>query len=383
MALKELIAEAKDIKSQGRKAGLDNPYEEGSIYYDLWENNPYTNLYYTPSFWDDLGFSNKAKDANANYQQQFDEYIASIAQMKAENDYNSPVAQVQRDKDAGLNSDLLGANGGEASAGVSHQGTLPSALNGVSPSQSTFQTMTSVLGFATSTLQQIHSIKGLIFDNSQKERDSFKDFVSFAEPAIINEYSNRFSGKSPRSWNDVKSDLQEPFYDSVHNRKMAGRAFDYALRSTKYTSSEKAYKNLISNDSAMRDYIGGYVDLAYQERMMGLKSNISRYKMDLVKNKFDSSYYSHLNPVEQAKAQNRLNKTKGWKEKWQMQFYQKLYNDWKGGADLAGLLLIGETGLLPTAQMALTNLGKGDWHNKGIKWSDNVFQGVGKLTGMW
>lgn len=371
-----------EIQTQGRNYGKLNPYDEGSFYADLWNNNPYSTLYYEPSFWDNIGLSNKAKDANANYEQQYNEYVASIAEMYAKNKYDSPVEQMARERAAGLNPDLTGLSGSN-SAGVEHQGTLPPGLNGTSPAQTSFQTMTSVLGFATSTLQQINQIQGLSLDNAQKSRNSFSDFLTLVEPSITNEYAKRFSGKEARSWDDVKSDVQDSFYDSSHNRKMAGRAFDYLLRSSDYTASENAYKKLVSNEQAMRDYVGGYVKLAFQEKMMGLQSNISRYKLDLQRNKYDTNYYSRLNPFESADSQNRLNKVKGWKEKMQLEFYRKLYNDWKGGSDLAGLLLIGETGSFAALGLGINNLNQGRPWKKGINWHDSVFQGVGKLTNLW
>ena len=81
-------------------------------YQDLLDANPYRNLTYNQSGWQkflgSLGFRTKYDDFIEQAQINANEYDASVASLMQQNEFNSPSAEAQRMRDAGLNPDLQG-----------------------------------------------------------------------------------------------------------------------------------------------------------------------------------------------------------------------------------------------------------------------------------
>ena len=321
-------------KDYNRSYGKDNPFA-GTEYADLWSNNPYATLYYEPNFWDYIGLSNKSKDANAEYDRLYSEYIAGIYDLKQKNEYNSPANQANLERQAGLNPDLTGVSGVGESPGMNppNAGMNP-ALNVVSPAHQVLSTVTQVLGFATSTMQQIQTIKGLGFDNLSKSLGSFDKFTELARPHIIQEYSNRFSGGTPENWSNVAGVSAQSLGLSRRQTKRYKQAFTSLLSSSQFTSSEAAYKNLTANDKAMYDYIGKMAELSYLAQK-------HKYQGDISKAVYDKVFFDNLDGKTAAESQNRINSNAGWLDKWRNEYYNMLYSDFKNGSYLAGLILIG------------------------------------------
>lgn len=333
-----------------RGAGVDNPFA-GTDYADMWENNPYRYLYYDPSFWDNIGLSNKAKDANSEYQRLYDEYVAGIYEQQRQDTYNSESAQVARQRQAGLNPDLLGVENSQTGQMTPPNAGMNPALNGRSPALDAFGTITQVLGFATSSLKAINEIKGLSIANSAGEASNFNTYLEQARPHIVAEYARRFLGQTENNWVDVMN-VSNP-YESRKQSRGYKKAFQSVLSSSQFTSSESAYKQLTADDRAMKHFIGGIVDL-----------ELNYLKADY-------------------KGKTREANTKGFLDNWRNQFYESLYQDWKNGSDLAGLILIGSANKFNTLGIGLKNNTTTKWHRSGIKWNDSVLTGIGKKFGLW
>lgn len=333
-----------------RGAGVDNPFA-GTDYADMWENNPYRYLYYDPSFWDNIGLSNKAKDANSEYQRLYDEYVAGIYEQQRQDAYNSESAQVERQRQAGLNPDLLGVENSQTGQMTPPNAGMNPALNGRSPALDAFGTITQVLGFATSSLQAINQIKSLSIANFAGEAANFNTYMEQARPHIINEYALRFMERSDNDWADIV-ETSNP-YKSRKQRKDYNKAFYNLLSSSDFSASESAYKQLSADDRAMKHFIGGIVDL-----------ELNFMKADY-------------------RGRTREAQTKGFLDNWRNQFYESLYNDWKNGSDLAGLILIGSANKFNTLGIGLKNNTTTKWTRSGIKWNDSVLTGIGKKFGLW
>lgn len=320
----------------GRNEGKENPFA-GTMYSDLWENNPYADMYYQPTFWDYVGLSNKAKDANNEYERLYNEYVAGIYQMQEQDKYNSPAHQAKLERDAGLNPNVTGISGSGESSGLTPPNAgMNTALNGASPATSALSSITQVLGFATSTLQQIQTIKGMSSENLGKDLGNFDKFTQIAKPHIINEFANRFSGGRPNNWSDVSKLSADSLGLSRRNSRKYQSAFNAFLSSSKFSSSEAAYNSLNSNDKAMRDYFGKMTELAYLAQK-------HKYQGDISKAIYDKTYFDNLDAKGSASATNRQNSNAGWLDKWRNEYYQTMYNDFKNGSQLAGLILIGST----------------------------------------
>lgn len=318
----------------GRNNGVENPFA-GTDYESLWDNNPYKDLYYQPTFWDYIGFSNKAKDANNEYERLYNEYIASIYDQQRQDEYNSPTAESERMKQAGLNPDLLGVSGASNTQAMNpmNAGANP-ALNGVSPAKDALSSISSVLGFAMSSLQQIQQMKGVSEGLLNQKIGNFRDLQELARPHIVSEYARRFSGQTANDWHDVKNTSAMSLNLSRRDSKRYRDAFTSLLSSSEFTSTESAYKSLSANDSALHHYIGGMAKLSYLAQK-------HQYQGQISKSIYDKNYFDNLDAGASSAATNRENNNIGWLDKWRNDFYRTLWNDFQKGSDLAGFLLIG------------------------------------------
>ena len=334
-----------------RNEGKVNPLA-GTAYEELWDNNPYADKYYDPTFWDKIGLSNKAKDANAEYDRLYSEYVSGLLDQHRQDEYNSPTAEAQRMREAGINPDLAGLSGQSNTNAVEapNAGPIP-ALTGESPAHQVLGSITSVLGFATSTLSSIQSIKGLSLDNTAKSLGNFESFVNLAHPHIVNEYANRFAGGRPNDWSEVAGTSAMSLGLSRRDSKRYKDAFTSLLSSSKYTATEKAYSNLNANDLAMRHYIGKMTELAFLAQK-------HKYQGDISNEIYRKDYFDNLSGQTAAEGENRVNSNKGWLDKWRNDFYKTLYKDFNDGSMLAGLILIGQSNLLNAGSRAITGMAR-------------------------
>lgn len=346
-----------------RNFGKENPFA-GTDYEDMWYNNPYADLYYEPTFWDNIGFSNKAKDTNAEYDRLYNEYIAGIYDLQRENEYNSEKSQVDRMREAGLNADLLGLSGTQSdSMSPPNAGPNP-ALNGQSPTLNAVSTIADVLGFAVGTFQQISSIKNLSYQNESIESSLFSSIQPQARDFIVNSFAKRLSGKDIGSNEDLKNEFANT-YSTPSQRRRARFAFENILKSSDFTSASNAYNAMNANDKAMHDFIGGIMRLSSISNKLRLESDIK--------------YYKHYDSSISAKSKNAQEML----ENWRNDFYKKMYDDFKSGSDLAGLILIGATDRLSVLGLGALNSSKKSWFDSDINWNDSFFGGVGKKLGLW
>lgn len=322
-----------DYDGRSRNDGKINPFA-GTAYESLWENNPYAGMYYDPSFWDKIGFSNKAKDANNEYERLYNEFISGIYQQQQQDLYNSPSNQAQLEKEAGLNPDLTGVSGSGATGGMTPPNAGPNpALNGVSPAQSAFGVITQVLGFATSTLQSIETIKGLSSSRIGQNLSNISSFMDVARPTIISEFAKRFSGSDGNNWSDVR-DVSSMVFDSRSEQRKYKKVFDSLLNSSRFSSATSAYDQLSDNDRAINTFLSGIIDLEIQAK----KHN---YKGSIAKAVYDTDYFNTASGKQAADFDSMNASSTAWLNKWRSEYYNKLYKQWKNGNKLSGLLLIG------------------------------------------
>lgn len=118
-------------KSEQTRRSGQNPYAEGSRYYDLWESNPWTEEKMTQkqTVWDRfanmLGFRSAYDTAKDQRAQAAAEYDAQITQLKGEDEYNSPEAQKARLQSAGINPDIAGGVEGATAGEFAQEATAP------------------------------------------------------------------------------------------------------------------------------------------------------------------------------------------------------------------------------------------------------------------
>lgn len=238
------------------------PAPSGYGQYDaLFNANPYRNLQYKKTWWQDvvsaLGFRTGAdkwlEDARTNSA----EYDAGIYSMIQQNDFNSPLAQAERMRNAGLNPDLLGV-------GDVAQGAKPSEdPNGMSPTDSGFEDVNTALNIVSSVgssvmdlipktlafMTNIQQLKGIRAENDLKELQFGNDAVALA---------NRFFTEGI-----TKQDYEDAFTtgDFENLLKASEKDSDYLTNS--FLSSKKARKAF---------------KLAYGRHAQSLIAEMSKYK---------------------------------------------------------------------------------------------------------
>lgn len=99
------------------------------------------------------------------------EFLNNLLFMEFQNEYNSPAAQVQRMRAAGLNPDLLGASQGGVSAGMSAPtGSAPEGVSSLDVAQTAFGIISNVLQLTQSM------VSGVVGISSQLQNIDMNDF---------------------------------------------------------------------------------------------------------------------------------------------------------------------------------------------------------------
>lgn len=171
-----------------RNTSLENSLRRQG-YGDLVDANPWNNLEYRQSGWQKflsfLGFRTNYDVAKENQQFQSNEYLANVQAMALQNEYNTPSAQAERMREAGMNPDLQGLGDVAGAAG------LPEDTNNTLPNTNdTDQLMSIASGFmnaftgAFGLLQAFGSIKNTHLLNRGLEIKNARDLVIGAKTAI-------------------------------------------------------------------------------------------------------------------------------------------------------------------------------------------------------
>lgn len=244
-------------------AGADNhligtelgsaPSGFGSDYDRLFEANPYRNLTYKKSWWQDLvsalGFRTDADRWREDAQVNSAEYDASVMSMIQQNNYNSPAAQASRMRQAGQNPDLLGTgdvasaaspaedpNGMSQNIGDEQVATIGRSIMNLVPS---------IMSFAT----QLSQLRGIRAENDLKELD-FNDSVI--------DYSNKFFNEGL-----TKKDYLEAFEKNDFTN----------ILNAAISNSNSLAESLFTSKSARRRF-----NLAYQQHSRSFVAEMQKYK---------------------------------------------------------------------------------------------------------
>lgn len=238
--------------------GLTNLSHSNKMYDDLFKANPYTNLTYNKSSWQDflsrLGFRTDydrwLEDAQVN-KAEYDAQIQSIIQ---QNEYNSPNAQADRMREAGMNPDLLGTQG------VSDSASPTQDVNGMmqNAGDEFNQAFSQVQNFASGIMGMFQLGTGLAKDFmtfrqmqqgiAGQDVDLAKSFMNFANDYVLKSAPTEpFS--NDREYHDYLSkvgkelvmDIPKQLHLSRSQRKIWGQVV-----SPTYFNSE-AFKNMTSN----------------------------------------------------------------------------------------------------------------------------------------
>lgn len=175
--------------------GLENLSHGNKMYDDLFKANPYTNLTYNKSSWQDflsrLGFRTDydrwLEDAQVN-KAEYDAQVQSIIQ---QNEYNSPSAQAERMRQAGMNPDLLGTQGVSDSASPTQDvnGMMQNAGDEFGQAfekvQNFASTIMSMFQMGTGLAKDFMTFKQMQQGIAGQDVDLAKSFMDFADNYVL------------------------------------------------------------------------------------------------------------------------------------------------------------------------------------------------------
>lgn len=248
------------------KAGTLPP-EVGEQYQALINSNPYRNVEYKVSPWQNLlsalGFRTKADAWKENMAVQANEYDAAIQQKIYDESYNDPSKQVERMRAAGLNPDIDGGSTispGDA-ASLGEDPSTPMMSDG--DEGLVLQVANGVLGAFSSAVGLIQSVQGIArnrLENSLLETQNESDFMSFvtglapmmlpesAHPDGIENFdwkaaslenARRYAGSLPKSMQDKFIQAQERFWSSAVGEGESYDAFKKRIESMRSHDIER------------------------------------------------------------------------------------------------------------------------------------------------
>lgn len=348
------------------------PVKSGNQMYDaLFNANPYNNLTYNRSGWQDflssLGFRTDFDRWKEEQQVNKNEYDAQVASIMQQNKFNSPEEMASRMRDAGLNPDLLGTNG------VAESASPVQDVNGMSPNSADDFEKVQQFGGAILNLCQVGfglakdlmTFKQMSNALNDQDFDLAKKFMTFANDYVIqNAPPEPFNNeKSFREYTDkMINNLVNIGYDFTRTRRQ--RKLWAEVVNPKFYNSE-TFKNITSNwlksgqnmqeisrldkpfSFRNRQPWSAFDDVSQELGRFANQAYKAMKRSQTMQESYNADYYQTLNPIENAKAQNEV-AMQTWQsaniDRLMNQTMQKIVNklsrDAQGGDMLASGLLL-------------------------------------------
>lgn len=322
-----------------RNIALENSLRQQG-YGDLVDANPWNDLEYRKSGWQKflsfLGFRTNYDVAKENQQFQSNEYLSNVQAMAQQNQYNTPSAQAERMREAGMNPDLQGTGDVAGAAGLPEDtnNTLPNTNDTdqlISFASGLMNAFTGAFGL----FQAFGSIKNTHLLNRGLEIKNAQDLVTGAKAAIsavIPDLADMTDGKYDQS------EFTSRIMDSI-NAMYSPDALDaqgHIMRNKGTRMSRKMYNQFFQAASAIAH--------SAPTKVEGLKSWIDELKSGSEFAATDSSKFTNADPsflydvfkpIIKAQDEIRENKTKFESE------YQQRMTD-VGGEHMANLDITGK-----------------------------------------
>lgn len=315
------------------KTKRENPYEKGTRYYDLYEANPYTEEKFTreKTFWDEFantfGFRSGYDAALDEWQKAGLEYDAQIAQLKGEDEYNSPEAKAARMRAAGENPDLLGTEGVSEAGEFAQEQTSPDT-NAQSDQIAKFQGFVSEMmkgiTFGLSMSKDTIGILGGLIDNEGKKYDTAEKMQTLAKDFIEQYTPEKAAESGKQNREEIWQQVNEAAYvfAKQHNfTEKEARNFQSTVRYTVENNPDVLNKRWTNNLKNRREYqetnasrytsieddnkevlalIGAYMEDVDKALAWGASAEHHR-------NETESMYQQGLDPGQKAATENQEN----------------------------------------------------------------------------
>lgn len=225
-----------------RSSGVDVSSLPDS-YSELVKANPYLNYNYTPGFWDSIGNAFGFRTREDKFREEMElaarEYDQQLLSMHREEEYNSPLQQAARQREAGINPDLNGVESSMASEFNEPEisPVPPEGGEGLQFVGNLMSAVTTALGIA----QGVTDLRGSIIDNDLKDASFVSQLFGFGRDAFLNSITPESLRKVGSSVDENGNPVLEvsqvgidpSFFHSRSSQKRFFRAMNRAAESVK------------------------------------------------------------------------------------------------------------------------------------------------------
>lgn len=243
--------------------------------------------------------------------------------MNYENWYNSPAQQAKRMRDAGLNPDLQGVNSSESASASTPSSSIPSGINQAQFATELTNTITSVMGQALKTYQEMK-----LFSQQSFSNDISNDKAALEYARILAQYRGKYKPKStPTVAIPKDGELQPSLISDNTYLPFAGNNRRYAKRVNYWTKKISQFDDYGLGGKIVEDenkYNEGRVTRFTQplstsdpdEEMAIVMGDLKAIARDYVKfsqrffrnqARFNANYYGDLDGTSKARAENSAN----------------------------------------------------------------------------
>lgn len=290
-------------------------------YKDLAAANPYANPDYRQSWWQktlhNLGFRTNYDSYLEGMNLQAKEYENNLLLKQRDEEYDSPLQQAQREREAGLNPNLSGNVSAGESAPLRDDGNPP-----VSPEADDFEKVTGFAGAVISGLQSAFSLASGVTDLTGKLLDNRSKRIaqwSQEDNAIMDSIMNILPSDSDTSLNYnqlynqfrkvYKGRVRKRYFPDFVNRAYAfqnGLTFSdkmYGKRDTRAGSRKGFYIKSSGSDyseenEVMTEISSVLADLAIKTNTMSQQASQKQSEASMAKSENDIKYENDLRPQE-------------------------------------------------------------------------------------
>lgn len=311
-------------------------------------------------------FSTFTKEDEARYSREMAQAqtLADIEIMKYQNEYNSPVAQAQRMREAGINPDLNGIdNMGSADASAA-SGASPVGANPTETMSNVVTTAFDAFGLALNVCKGLMNFQSAQEALQSQKLDNVLKMDSFAMDYLLGTLT-------PDSFNDDGSlgdDTRVSIISSASgfakkiygwNNRQSKRFTDSVVRAMNNPRFvENFYRSMNSGESSRQNYLAQTTGDLYSmqdETMRILLDELIReqnkvmksgYRRQSIMNDYDADFYGALDAGSFAARQNIENVAEGaytrqnyYNRSFNINTNKRLYRSYKNGNILSGIYL--------------------------------------------
>lgn len=293
----------------------------GTEYQQLFDLNPWRTQTYRKTWLQDLlgqiGFRTGFDKFQQNQLQASNDYDAKLAQYIQQNEYNSPLAQAQRMKQAGQNPDLLGTSG-VSEAGQMPETPIPEIPDDFSSdpmafAQGVMSIVMSGIAFAKD-FQSLQSIRQTV--DSQNIKNA-KGYYDLALQVALNSTSGLPSDESISNAEEShRSYLSERGMEYMNTlpkrmRKSFFSAYGDVIRGIPFEKERfKSWKETVQNYHQTAIGVGSkYYSGDWQQDLFKVSDELSKLVDKIEKTGYENkaSYQEEINPELQAQSENMKN----------------------------------------------------------------------------